>query len=362
MTDYRYIFGSLRTERVIEEIALYGVIMNMTINVGGDFQGTFQLDQTGKDNDSLLSACIPGRTWVACERNGIPIWHGYVWSRVYSAQSKSVQLFCQSFENYPKKRFIRSDLTYNDVEQRNIFRDLWLQLQAPTGGNLNINVPASFPTVVPIDLAILATDFKKYDNVMSSLANAVNGFDWYIQITKDGILYRKDLLIGYPTLGTSESPGMNVFEFPGNVTQYYFTEPMADAGTHIYVIGAGEGPPMIVGTYVNTAAINNGSPIWDADINRKDIDSQALANGLAAQEGLVRNPPMAVIKAQVKANLAPEFGSYNLGDMCKVVIRDSRFPGNGFSANKRLLKWELTPQSSTAVEEVQLTFEGDPDL
>jgi len=362
MTDYRYIFGTLRTEQVIEEIALYGVIMDMTINVGGALQGTFQLDQTGKDNDTLLSACIPGRTWVTCERNGIPIWHGYIWSRVYSAQSKSVQLYALSFDNYPRKRLIRSDLTYTAQEQRNIFRDLWIQMQTPTGGNANVNVPSSFTSVVPIDLAILATDFKYYDNVMSSIASGVNGFDWYIGITKDGSLYRKDLLIGYPTLGTGASIGMTVFEYPGNIVQYYLTEPMADAGTNIYVIGAGEGSGMIVGTYTNTTAIAEGSLIWDADVNRKDVSSQTLADGLAAQEGLSRNPPMSIIKMNVKANLTPEFGSYGLGDLCKIVIKDARNPGNGFSASKRLLKWSLTPQSSSATEEVELVFEGDPDL
>jgi len=79
MTDYRYIFGTLRSEQVIEEIALYGVYMTMEMNVGGELQGTFQLDQTGKDNATLLSACIPGATWVACERNGVCVWHGFIW-------------------------------------------------------------------------------------------------------------------------------------------------------------------------------------------------------------------------------------------------------------------------------------------
>lgn len=362
MTDYRYIFGTLRTEQVIEEIACYGVIMNMEINTGGDFQGTFQLDQTGKDNDTLLSACVPGRTWIAVERNGIPIWHGYIWSRVYSAQSKSVQLFAQSFENYPKKRLIRTDLTYTGSDQRNIFRDLWAQMQAPTGGNANVNLPPFFSTLVPRDLSVLATDFKFYDNVMSSLADAVDGFDWYISVTKDGINYRKDLQIGYPALGTGESPGMTVFEFPGNVTQYYLTEPMADAGTHVYIIGAGEGSDMLVGSYVNNDAIAGGSLIWDADVSRKDITSQALLDAIAMQEGQVRNPPMSVIKLQVKANLPPEFGGYNLGDACRIVIKDPRNPNNGFSAIKRLLKWELTPQSSNDTEEASLVFEGDPDL
>lgn len=362
MTDYRYIFGTLRTEQVLEEIPLYGVIMNMKINAGGDFQGTFQLDQTGKDNDSLLDACIPGRTWVTCERNGQPIWHGYIWTRTYSAQSKSVQLFAQSFENYPKKRIVRQDLSFVAVEQRNIFTSLWTTMQTPTGGNLNINVPAAFGTVLTKDLSVLASDFKAYDNVMSSISDGNDGFDWYITITKDGMLYRKDLLIGYPTLGAPISDGMTVFEYPGNVTQYYFTEPMADAGTDIYLIGAGEGSDMIIGTAFDTAAIDAGSPIWEEAVSRKDVSDQAIADSLAHQELSIRRPPMAVAKLFVKGNLLPEFGSYSLGDTCKIVIKDPRFPGNGFSGNKRLLKWELTPQSSDSVEEAQLVFEGDPDI
>lgn len=362
MTDYRYIFGTLRTEQIVEEIPLYGVVMNMTINRGGDFQGTFQLDQTGKNNADLLAACIPGRTWVACERNGKAIWHGFIWSRVYSAQSKSVQLFAQSFENYPKKRIIHSDLTYVATEQRNIFRDLWNKMQTPIGGNLNINVPVAFPTVVTKDLEVKASEFKAYDNVMSSISDGVDGFDWYIQVTKDGINYRKDLLIGYPTLGTGISDGMNVFEYPGNITQYYFTEPMADAGTDIYLICAGEGSDMIVGTAFDTAAIDSGSPIWEESISRKDINNQAIADSMAHQELAARKTPMAVAKIFVKANLTPEFGSYNLGDTCRIVIKDPRFPGFGFNGNKRLLKWELTPQSSSSTEEAQLVFEGDPDI
>jgi hypothetical protein len=362
MTDYRYIFGTLRTEQVIEEIPLYGVIMNMTINRGGDFQGTFQLDQTGKNNDDLLSACIPGRCWVTCERNGQPVWHGYIWSRVYSAQSKSVQLFAQSFENYPKKRINHEDITYVGQEQRNIFNDLWNRMQTPLGGNLNVIVPGPFPLVVSKDLAVKAVDFKAYDNIMSSISDGADGFDWYIQITKDGMLYRKDLTIGYPTLGTSISDGMTVFEYPGNITQYYFTEPMADAGTDIYLLGAGEGSDMIVGTAFDTAAITSGSPIWEEVVSRKDINNQAIADSLAHQELAARRPPMAVAKLFVKANLTPEFGSYNLGDTCRIVIKDPRFPNFGFNGFKRLLKWELTPQSSGSTEEAQLVFEGDPDL
>lgn len=362
MTIYRYIFGSLRTENVIDEIPLYGTFMDMQLNNGGQFQGTFQLDQTGKDNATMMSATIPGKTWVTCERNGIAVWHGFIWSRVYSAQSKSVQLFAWSFEKYATKRLIRQDISYDDYEQRNIMRELWLQMQAVTGGNMNVNVPGAFVDANLKDLEVLATDFKYYDEVISSLADTFDGFDWYISVTKDGVNYRKDLLIGYPALGVVQSPGMVVFEYPGNITQYYMTESMSEAGTNIFIIGSGEGDTMIVGEYDNSTAITNGFPRWDIDISRKDITSQSSVDSLAQQEAIVRYPPMSIIKIYVKANVSPEFGSYNLGDTCRVVIRDPRNPDNGFNGYKRLVKWELHPQTSENTEEAYLIFEGDPDV
>lgn len=364
MTGYRYVFGTLLNEKIVEEIPLYGVYISMEMNNGGQLQGTFQLDQTGKDNASLIAGTIPGRSWVACERNGVCIWHGFVWSRVYSAQSKSVQLFCMSFDNYAKKRLIDRDLTYDSVERLNIFTDLWNQMQSDTNSNMNINIPTTiYTTVFPKDLTILATDYRYYDEVMSELSDGINGFDWYIGVAKDGAFYRKTLLIGYPTLGSLPNSSMTVFEYPGNITQYYMTESMIDAGTNITVIGGGEASETIAGKFDNTDMYSQGWPRWDTDISRKDITDQGTINAFASQLALVRKPPMNVIKLTVKGNIPPvEFGTYNLGDTCQIIIKDARNPDSGFSGAKRLLKWELTPESSDNTEEATLTFEGDPDV
>ena len=362
MTDYRYIFGTLRSEQVIEEIALYGVYMTMEMNVGGELQGTFQLDQTGKDNATLLSACIPGATWVACERNGVCVWHGFIWSRVYSAQSKSVQLFAQSFERYPEKRRIMQDLNYVAVEQRNIMLDLWTLMQTDSGSNMNVIVPGAFATELTKTVETLYSDGKYYNEVMSSIANSADGFDWYINVTKNATFYQKTLVLGYPTLGTNPREGMIVFEFPGNITQYYYTEGMADAGTNVFVIGSGQGSDQIQGVAADAAALTNGFARWDVSVSRTDVDAQALIDQIAIQEGTKRTPPMPVIKMTVKANLEPEFGSYSLGDTCGIAIKDPRFPDNGIFLRKRLLRWELTPQSSSGTEEASLVFEGDPDV
>lgn len=361
MSDYTYIFGSLLTEAVIAEIPCYGVIMDMEMNKGGTFQGTYQLDMTGQDNDTLISASIPGKTWVAVERNGVCVWHGFIWSRVYSAQSKSLQLYAMSFDQYPRKRMVRDDFSISATEQRNIFRTLWNTMQSVTNGNMNINIPGSFSDAVLKDLEVLFTDAKYYSEIMSEIADGSNGFDWYVAVTKDGSLYRKDLLIGYPTLGVGESAGMVTFEYPGNITQYYMTEAMADAGTNIFIFGAGEGSEMVTGDFTHDDMFPQGWPRWDVDVVRKDIDNLDALLTLEDIEGNNRRPPMSIFKITVLGDGPAEFGSYSLGDACKIIITDPRNP-NTFDEVRRLLKWELRPQSSDSIEEASLVFEGDPDV
>jgi hypothetical protein len=348
-------------ENIIEEIPTYGVYMDMEMNVGGQFQGTYQLDQTGKDNESLIAASIPGRTWVAVERNDVCVWFGFVWSRVYSAQSKSLQLFAQSFEKIPTKRIITYDMNYITTEQRNIFRDLWINMQTGTNCNVNVNVPSAFSTVVTKDLTGFATDYKYYDEAMTQITDAVDGFDWYISVVKDGYYYRKDLTIGYPTIGVSQANSTIVFEYPGNITQYYETEGMTDAGTNVFVFGGGEGSTMNAIEANDPNLFAQGWPRWDVDVTRKDVAAISDITQISNQLLQTRKPPMIVIKITVKANLEPVFGSYSLGDACRIVIKDARNPTT-FDQYKRLLKWQLHPASSDSVEEVDLIFEGDSDV
>lgn len=362
MAEYSFVFNSVRAEQVNQEISLFGVYMSMAMNADdGQFDGTFQLDQTGKRNEDLITSTVPNASYVVAERNGIPIGGWIITSRVYSAQSKTFQLHGMTFDIYPKRARILTDLTFDNIEQREIFKSLWSGMQSVYGRNLNVNIPSgTFPNVVRKTLSLKAIDIKYYGEVMSSIADAVDGFDWYITFTKQGNYYKKDLLIGYPNLGTSESVGSVVFDYPGNVTQYYLTESVADAGTNILVIGAGEGSSMLKSEVAHTDLLNNGMLRLDVDIARKDINSQTILNSIALNEAATRKAPMTVIKLTVKADKTPEFGSYNLGDTLKMYLEDARNP-NGTTLTKRLIKWELHVPSADSVEEVDLTFEGDTD-
>lgn len=360
-SSYRYVFNTMRAERVLQEIDLYGVYMSMSMNGGtSQFGATCQLDQTGKRNEDLIEATQPGRTYVVVERNDIPVGAWIVWSRVYSAQSKTIQISGIPFDSYPSHQRILTTTTISNTEQLEIFKTLWTQMQSVYGRDVNVNVPSGVsPTLTPKSIDVQTYDVMYYGEIMSALANSVDGFDWYIAVTKEGNFYRKDLRIGFPLLGQPLSPGVPVFEYPGNVTQYYMTESMSQAGTNAIVLGAGEGEDMLVAEVAYTDLLDGGMPRWDIEIPRKDVQSQALLTSVAGQLALKRRAPVTTIKMTVKGDRVPEFGAYNLGDTTRVVIKDARNPGNGLQQDSRLVAWTLRPPTSEQVEEADLIFEGD---
>lgn len=360
MTVYRYIFGSLRTDQIIAEIPLFGTYMDNELNKGGRLDGSFSLDMTGYDNQTLLDATIPGRCFVVCERDDDPIWGGYVWSRVYQSQSKTVQMYCQSYEYYPVHQLMRSQFDRTNVEQLQIFFDLWTDMQAVDGRNLSISPPAgTFPTVSPKSVTVAPTDFHYYNEIIAGLADSNDGFDWTIDISKQGDRYLKTLRVGYPEVG-SKDPSLLTFEYPGNVLNYYATESMVNAGTNVFTIGSGEGSGMIYRETVHQDMIDSGWPRWDMTASYKFIDNRSIIDGFATQEALIRRPPMLTIKPTMKANIEPQFGSFGLGDACNLIIQDPRFPG-GLTFPSRISKWTLQPQTASNADEFSIVFDGDEE-
>jgi hypothetical protein len=362
---------SLRDEQVIEEINLFGVNIQRMLSGPGSFTGSFGFDQTGKNNADLVAATIPGRTWVVVERDDVPIWWGVVWSRTYQSQAKECQLFAWGFEAYPQKRKIDFSFLRTGQPNTQIFADLWTAMQAVPYSNINVNIPTN--ALGPShDLAILPSDQLTFDQPMSQLADADDGFDWTIDLTKnsDGT-YTKTLRIGYPTLGTDLTdvnsvilPTALVFEYPGNILNYYASEGMTDAGTNVFVMGAGEGSAMPQATTVQTDMLNQGWPRWDVDISLKDITDQAKITQIAVQEKTNRKPPMLSFTITAKGDQDPILGSFNVGDACLISITDSRFPSfnnnaSGFLAPSVVLGYKITPPENDSTETYDVILPGD---
>lgn len=355
--EVRYFFGNLRTGTVVDEFSLRGVTMDTKLNDWGNLNATASLDQSGKDNIDIVNATQPGKNFIVVERNGVPIWDGIIWTRTWSTQSKTLQISARGLETYFEKVLITQDLSWEDYEQRNIMRELVNTMQSNENTNLGLTVPGSFPTIVTRDLTVLASEYKNYASVISSIADGVDGFDWTVSTSKntDGT-YLRSLRIGYPVLG-SITDGLT-FDFPGGVTNYYETESMTDAGTRIYVLGSGEGSDMLTASYENTFMTTNDWLRFDTIFSRKDVTDQNVLNSIASQQGMLRRAPAAFFKVNIMGDRAPVFGSYGLGDQASVYIIDARHP-EGILIQPRIVAMSYRPPSDDGVEEAQLVFEGD---
>lgn len=350
-----YVFGDLLTGAVIQEISLQGVSMTRGFGMG-DFRGSFALDQTGKDNRDLLAATQEGRCYVVCERNEIPIWGGFVWTRTYQGQAKIYQLYCRAFEHYPSYRTILQDIEYLNTEQRNIFLNLWTSMMVDPN-SISFALPSTFPDAVLKSLTVKSFEYKSYRESMDSLSNTDDGFDWTIDVNRVGGSYTKTLRIGYPTIGATVPID---FDYPGSIINYWKNGSMAERGTHFFGLGAGEGSTMLVQPVTHNDLISSGFPRYDSDVSFKSVTDATILAGLTAQAAIVRKPGVPIYTIELKADKDPGFGSYGLGDAARLNFVDPAHPDPVTRiVNSRILGYEYYPSSDEHTEMARLVLEGD---
>jgi hypothetical protein len=356
-SEIRYIFGDVLSNRVIEEIPCHGVTMSEGLD-GGEFRGSFNLDMTHKDNADLVAASIPGKCYVVAERNGVPIWGGMDWSRTYQSQAKSVQLYAKTMDQVLAKRVITTDLTYTAMDRRNIFRELLLEMQSdPNAGNLII--PDAFGTLAPVDMSFAGSELKTYKEAADQVSTVLDGFEWRVNVTRQDGVYYWAVIVGSPRLGQPLTDASVVFEYPGNVLNYWQNDTIGGAGTNIFGMGAGEGDSMSQVEVVHTDLLSAGGfPRLDQTITFKDVDDIDQLEALTLYQANLRKTPMPVYTVEMKADREPEFGNWAIGDYCRLAFKDP-LHSEGLTYATRILKWDFTPPSADATEEVRLTFEGE---
>lgn len=355
MSQYRYLAVDLLTGNVLAELPLYGVYFTRKLNGIGDFTGTFKLGTAAMPGTLGPDSTTPGRTVVYVDRDGVLLGPYIIWTRTYSAQSLTMELSGRTPESYAARRLMQADFLRTGAEQRNMMVDLWNIMQKDAYSNIRVQVPPPFPTVVPRDYNVHWYDFKTFGDAMNEVLASDNSFDWTIDAEYINDVPSMQLSIGYPQLGQSFNSGL-VFEYPGNILQFDYSEQAGSAGNTFFAIGNGEGTARIWRAATDGASMLTGTPRLDVDVTYDINDTttlQARANALKNQLGT----PIAVLSAFVRADIAPILGTYGLGDNARFVLTDARFP-NTTEFHNRVIGWEVRPGESDNSEEIQLTFQG----
>lgn len=362
VTNYRYLFVDLLTNTIIAELPLTGVGFTQQLNQPGNFQGHLLISGINTAQFNVDASTIPGKCGLYVDRNGILVWGGVIWGRTYNSQSQELSLTAQEWLSYFSHRRVNETVAYTNTDQLVIAKDLIVNAQAQPYGDIGVgyNTHGQTTSGVLIDRVYYNYELKNVFEAIQDLSRQDDGFDFVIDVSYDLVtgLPRKDFNTYYPRSGVAYTTGsltVPVFEFPaGNMVEYEYPEDGSLVANTMYALGAGSNEGKLLATAADTARFAEGWALLENTANYSDITDQTVLTNLAAAQVLAVSYPPVVLKVVVPAYQNPEFGSYEIGDDCRVIITDDRFP-NTLDAIYRIVGLSVQP-GEDGPERVTLTL------
>jgi hypothetical protein len=357
MSQYRYLLIDILSNSVQAELSFTGVNFTQSLNAAGTFNGSILLSGLPATANAANST-IPGKNYVAVDRDGIIVWAGPIWFREWDSASQHLHITAREFESYFERRRITTTQTYTNVDQLLIAKTLINNAQAVTGGNVGVITGTETSTQL-VSKTYYNYELKTVYQALLDLSRSTNGFDFNIAAAYDGGgSVSKTLVLGFPQSGvrySSSSVTAPVFEFPsGNIVEYQYPEDGSIAANTLYAIGAGSNEGMLLSTAVSSTQLAAGYPLLEDAVNYSDVtDTALLANLAAGQLAAVAYPPT-TLKIVVPPYVDPVLGSYTVGSDARIRITDSRFP-TGLDAVYRIVALNATP-GENGPERVTLTL------
>ena len=358
---YRYYTADLLTGTVISEMPFYGVFCSKKINEAGSFTGSFKLNSGMHDDQSLLDGSIPGRTCIYVERDGSLVWGGILWARTYASESKAIQVAGQTFESYFDHVCIDANFIQQDVEQTTILTNLVNLLQGQSGNNIGLLLGSMPTTGVVRTVLIPGYEYHFAQDVISQLIGVDNGLEMTIDIAATGTIDHpsRTIRVGYPKLGSAVTTSGLYYDYPGNITNFWWSESGSRGAVKAVALGHGDGFNKVRAQAVDGNKLGAGWPAWwivNAHANIADIDEIAAAARKDLEKYAI---PYSRPTFEFTADVGATFNSWNnLGDEVMIRIEDPRFPG-GKIVQSRMIGWELTPSQSESPEVIKIVIEGD---
>jgi hypothetical protein len=357
-TTYRYLFADLLTNSILAELPITGVNFTQQLNSAGTFTGHLLLSGIDAAGLNVANGTIPARTAVYVDRNGVLVWGGVLWGRTYESTAQTLTFQAREFESYFERRRITTTRVFNNEDQLTIAQTLINDAQSTASGNIGVIVPATTSGVL-VSRTYYSYELKGIYPALQDLSRQTNGFDMNINVAYDGGGNpTKTLLLSYPRAGvayTSSSYTIPTFEFPaGNVVEYSYPEDGSISANTVYALGAGSNEGKLIATATDTSKTSTGWPLLEEQANYSDVTDATLLAGLASGQVAAVSYPPTTLQITVPPFENPVFGTYNIGDDARVIIKDNRFPTT-LDSIFRIVAFNVAPGES-GPERVTLTL------
>jgi hypothetical protein len=360
MPEYRYVGVDLLTRRIVEDLPLYGTSFSRRISSAGNATGSFKLGTNLFSDPDLLTATEPGKLALVALRDEVVVWGGPIWSRTFQSQANVCSMTAQSFESVLSAVKVLTQFKRKNTDQLVIFRDLIAAMQAQPYNNFGIDTSLIGASGILRDLTIEAFEDQFFIKGVEELVSQTGSFDYTFEPYFDANeVLQIRARAGYPYLGYGQD-GISL-DYPGQITNYYYPESAARGGTRHTFTGRGEGTRMKRALVLNQDKLDAGYPAWDKILSDKSVDTQAKVDNMGVAMAKQYALPVVTPTFEVKLTNDIEFGEWNnLGVPVMVTIEDARFPDQ-LQVSRRMLGWDMTPQSSEDVESLSLVLEGNDE-
>ena len=363
IATYSYYFADLRTNAILAELPLTRVNFDSQLNAIGGFKGSLPLGDAGVLKLDPIGSTQTERTAIYVDRDGTIVWGGILWTRVYNSSTHALDLGGSEFLSYFQRRNVNAVFDANNIDQMDLARQVATYVASVTGGDIGITASSGTSPQMRT-LHYDPWDLKNAYSILSETSALEFGYDFAVDVQYVAGVPTKTLTLSYPRRGRNWLATGHLFEYPGNIQSYVWTEDGTQGANKVYVTGSGSGPNQLISTAADTSLIDAGYPLLEAVIPSKSIDNQYYLDSQARAHLTALANPVVIPEITVRGDLDPIFGSYSVGDDGRIRITDERFPapvagGAGIDTYRRIIGQNVTPGEGGIPEVIVLPL-GNP--
>lgn len=372
--EWTYLLADLRTGYITAEVPLSGARPSKRLGAAGTMQGTWSVAQDWAGDPYALTR--PARTAVYVLRDGNPLWGGILWTSSYAKRSGQISLGAADWWSYFDHRRVlpllpgapgladiaQLDVTFTQLDQNEIARQLVAQAQAHTGGDLGLVLDAADSGTVR-DRTWHGYELADVGAALKQLSEVDGGpdimFDVGANLDSSGRPVRL-MRIGNPRLGQQGAPF--VFEWGANIIDYTWPSDGTRMTTRAFALGEGSERGAQIAVAERFEAYVDGWPLLESDVNYSTVVEAATLQShadadLAAGKLPVVLPTLTVAGSGRNAageQVWPAIGEYAPGDDARVIIEDEFFR-SGLDVTMRIVGIDFNPDDD-GLETATLTM------
>jgi hypothetical protein len=377
--SYRYLFCDLLTDQPLTTLELSGVSFERRIIEPGAFRATIPIPNATvaakvrkvfPREDQWPPPAGPGRVICHVYRDGL-LWGSYIiWQVTPSGDERgnvSLDLQGASLESYLYRREIWADQSYTMIDQVTIAQQLITSMQSDTPGNIGLVTVATTqpgaPPPVSRTRSYKGSEAATYGDRLAELANADQGFEYYIRTTDDGTTRAREFVTGYPKLGNPKSAANLMFSQPGSVIGWSYSNDATSAATRWRARGDSVGDQPVVSAIAQAdTLLNAGWPYLDRTVDHQGSTDTVTLGTYANHQAAVYSGAVRIPQITVRLDAGSSFFPNRLGDYARITIVDDWWPLDAsgaptFAHTWRVVGIEVTPAQRGTPEQATLIFE-----